>query len=145
MLENNIPDGLLRRNGIIGILDVDRDIEVIEDTLEQSHRSDPFYLDVQETVDRHIHPSEESYEHRDVTDRDARIVLHHEDAACKIDEHRAYRRESREDHSEPSSGHALFDVETDHFAVGILVSDVLIFLLAEELYEELSADRQSLI
>ena len=145
MLENNVSGNLIRRNGVLGIFDLNGDIKVVEDSLEKGHRPDPFNLDVEQAVDRHIHPSEKCNEHRDVTDREVGIVLHHEDSACKIKQHRSYAREGRKDHSEPAACHALLDVKTDHPAVGFLVSLVLIFLFSEELYEELSADRKRLI
>ena len=145
MLENNIPHHLFRNDCIISIFDLDRNIKVVEDTCEQCHRSDPVDLNIQKAVDRHVDPSEERNEHRDITDREFRIVLHHDDAARQIDQHRTDTCKGRQDNDEPASRHALFYVEIDHPAVGFLVSAILIFFLTEQLNEELSAYRQSLI
>ena len=145
MLENNISRDRLRCYRIVCILDINRYVKVVEDTLEQGHRPDPLDLDIKKAVDRHIHPSKERYEHGDVTDRKVRIVLHHEDAACKVDQHRTDARKGRKNDSEPAACHALLDVKADHLAVGFLVSVIFIFLFAEELYKELAAYGQSLI
>ena len=135
----------LRRFGIRCILNLRRHIEILEDAREHRHRANPVHLNVQQLIDRHVHPAEQRDQNRDLTDCQCRIVVHHDDAADQINQHRADAREGAEHHAEPSARHALADVEVDHFAVDRFVALVFAALHAEQLDKKLSADRQRFI
>ena len=72
-------------------------------------------------------------------------VFDHQQAADKVDQHRADAREGGQDHEEPAAGHALADVQFDHPAVGVFVPLILVFLLAVELGEQLSGNGQRFV
>ena len=145
MLENNVSGNLVGDYGIGSVLDLDRDVEIVKDPRKERHRSDPVDLYVEQAVYRHIHSAEQCYKNGYITYGDVRIILHHEDAARQIQEHRADAREGREDDPEPASCHALFYVQADHLSVGPLISVIFILFLAEKLYQKLSAYGKSLV
>ena len=145
MAKLHVPVCGVRNHCIRRILDLHRDIEIIEDPAEQRHGADPFHLDIQKAVHRHVHFPQKSDQDRDISDGKIIPIADHQDTARQIDQHRADTGKCGQHHPEPAAGHTLPDIETDHPVIDLFVPVIFFLLFSEQFHQQLSADGQCLI
>ena len=146
LFKNQLACKRLRLERLRIVVDFHRQIEILEDAVEKRHRTDHIDLDIQQGIDRSVHPAQERHHDGDVPDRQIRVaVFDDEDPADQIDQHRADVREDVDHDPEPFARHAFLDVQADHLFVGFLIAVELVVFRDEKLRKQLPADAEGFI
>ncbi len=128
------------------VVDFHRQVEILEDAVKKRHRTDHIDLDIQQGIDRPVHPAQQRHHDGDVPDRQIRIaIFDDEDPADQIDQHRPDVREDTDHDPEPLARHALLDVQADHLSVGFLIAVELVVFRDEKLRKQLTADAEGFV
>ena len=97
-----------------------RQVEVLEDAVEQRQRALDLDLHVEQLAEREEQPRLERGEGDDVADRRrGRVALDGQPAGQPVDERRRDREDRADDHEEPAADHALADLERGELRVGV--------------------------
>ena len=125
-----------RRYCVRAVLYLDRHIKIFKDPSEQCHGSDHIHLDIQQRIDRLVHPAEQGYHYRNIADGQAGIShLDHKKAAHQVNQHRAHAGKGVHGHPEPAARHAFPNVQPGHFPVGLLIFLIFHLFIGEQFYQ----------
>ena len=145
MVEYDFTPGVGQFLRVRLVIDLGFHVIVFENPREHRHGTDPVHLDVQQAVHRPVHPAQQGDENGNVADGDGAVIFHDQDPADQVKQHRPDGGQGIQEHEEPAAGHFFPDVQFDHPSVGFLVALVFMLFPAEELDQQLAADRQGLI